>query len=82
MCCRTWANGYLLPKDTLSDEQHASLEDIRLGADLVRVGDSMEEYLTYTTEETEKPEVMRRADELGGDIEMAIRQLALEKRNQ
>ena len=41
---------------------------------------SMEEYLTYTTEETEKVEVMNRAAQLGGDIETAIRQLAQEKR--
>lgn len=41
---------------------------------------SMEEYLTYTTEETEKVEVMQRAQQLGGDIETAIRHLALEKR--
>ncbi|WP_036893892.1 TraG/VirB4 family ATPase, partial [Hoylesella timonensis] len=42
---------------------------------------SMEEYLTYTTEETEKVEVMQRAEQLGGDIETAIRQLAKEKRS-
>ena len=42
---------------------------------------SMEEYLTYTTEETEKVEVMNREAQLGGDIETAIRQLAIEKRN-
>jgi len=42
---------------------------------------SMEEYLTYTTEETEKLEVMQRAELLGGDIETAIRQLAQEKRD-
>ena len=42
---------------------------------------SMEEYLTYTTEETEKVEVMNRTEQLGGDIETAIRQLANEKRN-
>lgn len=41
---------------------------------------SLEEYLTYTTEETEKLEVMRLSEELGGDIEMAIRRLAMEKR--
>ena len=41
---------------------------------------SMEEYLTYTTEETEKVEVMNRTAQLGGDIETAIRQLAQEKR--
>ena len=36
--------------------------------------------LTYTTEETEKLEVMQRTAQLGGDIEAAIRQLAMEKR--
>ena len=42
---------------------------------------SMEEYLTYTTEETEKLEVIQRAELLGGDMETAIRQLAQEKRD-
>ena len=42
---------------------------------------SMEEYLTYTTEEREKLVVMQRAEQLGGDIESAIRQLAIEKRD-
>ena len=37
---------------------------------------SREEYLAYTTEETEKVEVMRLADRLGGDIEQAISWLA------
>jgi protein subunit release factor A len=37
---------------------------------------SMCEYLTYTTEETEKLEVMRLAEKLGGDMEQAIKQLA------
>ena len=37
---------------------------------------SVPEYLAYTTEETEKVEVQRLAGELGGDIELAIRQLA------
>lgn len=41
---------------------------------------SMEEYLTYTTEEREKLEVMQRAKALGGHLETAIRQLAIEKR--
>ena len=41
---------------------------------------SLEEYLTYTTEETEKLEVLQRAERLGGDIEGAIRLLAQEKR--
>ncbi len=37
---------------------------------------SAEEYLAYTTEETEKVEVYRLAEKLGDDIEAAIRQLA------
>jgi conjugation system TraG family ATPase len=37
---------------------------------------SAEEYLCYTTEETEKMEVMRLSEMLGGDMEAAIRQLA------
>ena len=41
---------------------------------------SLEEYLTYTTEETEKLEVLQRAELLGGDMEGAIRLLAQEKR--
>ena len=42
---------------------------------------STEEYLAYTTEETEKVEVYRLAEQLGGDIEAAIRQLAERRRN-
>ena len=42
---------------------------------------SPEEYLCYTTEETEKIQVLARARQLGGDIEVAIRQLANERRN-
>ena len=41
---------------------------------------SVEEYLCYTTEETEKMQVMALAEKLGGDIEAAIRQLAREHR--
>lgn len=40
---------------------------------------SASEYLCYTTEETEKMEVMALAERLGGDIEAAIRQLARER---
>ena len=40
---------------------------------------SVEEYLTYTTEESEKMQVMELAGKLGGDIEAAIRQLARER---
>ena len=37
---------------------------------------SMQEYLAYTTEETEKMEVRELAEKLGGDMEAAIRQIA------
>ena len=40
---------------------------------------STPEYLTYTTEESEKMEVMELAEKLGGDIELAIKQLAESK---
>lgn len=41
---------------------------------------SVEEYLTYTTEETEKLEVTQMAERLGGNMEQAIRMLAREKK--
>lgn len=41
---------------------------------------SLEEYYTYTTEETEKLELQRLTQQLGGNIELAIRQLAESKR--
>ena len=41
---------------------------------------SAEEYLTYTTEETEKQEVLKLAEKLEGNIELAIKQLAEGKR--
>ena len=41
---------------------------------------SVEEYLAYTTEETEKMEVMRLAGELGGNVEQAIKRIALQRR--
>lgn len=37
---------------------------------------SKAEYLTYTTEETEKMRVLARAEQLGGNMELAVRQLA------
>lgn len=42
---------------------------------------STEEYLAYTTEESEKLEVMRLSEELGGDMELAIKRTA-EKRKE
>lgn len=42
---------------------------------------SIEEYLCYTTEETEKLELFKMAEELGGDMELAIKRLAEIKRN-
>ena len=41
---------------------------------------SAEEYMTYTTEETEKLEVMELANKLDGNIELAIKQLADQNR--
>ena len=41
---------------------------------------SLEEYYCYTTEETEKLELMRLTEKLGGNIELAIKQLAESKR--
>lgn len=40
---------------------------------------SVPEYLTYTTEESEKMEVLDLSDRLGGDMELAIKQLAESK---
>lgn len=42
---------------------------------------SLEEYYTYTTEETEKLELFRLAEKLDGNIELAIKQLAESKRS-
>ncbi|MDR2890673.1 MAG: TraG family conjugative transposon ATPase, partial [Alistipes sp.] len=42
---------------------------------------SLEEYAAYTTEETEKVEIKRLAESLGGNLELAIRQWAAGKRN-
>jgi conjugation system TraG family ATPase len=42
---------------------------------------SVEEYLTFTTEETEKLEVIRLAEKLDGNLELAIKQLAESKRS-
>jgi len=41
---------------------------------------SMEEYLAYTTEEMEKVEVMQLAHDLDGNVEQAIKRIALQKR--
>lgn len=41
---------------------------------------SLEEYYAYTTEETEKLEVMKLAKELGGNVELAIKRIVAEKR--
>lgn len=43
---------------------------------------SLEEYYAYTTEESEKLEVMQLAEKLDGNIELAIRQVAETKRQQ
>ncbi|MFL9846058.1 TraG family conjugative transposon ATPase, partial [Flavobacterium rhizosphaerae] len=41
---------------------------------------SLEEYLTYTTEESEKMEVMELAKALDGNVELAIRRIAAQRR--
>ncbi|MBF01036.1 MAG: conjugal transfer protein TraG [Flavobacterium sp.] len=41
---------------------------------------SLEEYLAYTTEESEKMEVMELAAQLGGNVELAIRRIAAHRR--
>jgi hypothetical protein len=68
-------------------------ESSRKGADLLDIGlggvqsavyateVSLEEYYTYTTEETEKLELVRLTEKLDGNIEQAIKQLAASKRN-
>ncbi|GEM63878.1 transposase [Sphingobacterium faecium NBRC 15299] len=43
---------------------------------------STEEYLAYTTEEVEKMEVMQLADELDGNVELAIKHIASQRRDQ
>ena len=42
---------------------------------------SLEEYYTYTTEETEKLELFHLTEKLDGNIELAIKQLAERRRN-
>ena len=41
---------------------------------------SLEEYLAYTTEETEKMEVMELASKLNDNVELAIKHIAMQKR--
>jgi len=41
---------------------------------------SLEEYLAYTTEESEKMEVMELAAQLGGNVELAIQRIAARRR--
>lgn len=41
---------------------------------------SLEEYLAYTTEETEKMEVMQLAAELDGNVELAIKRISRQRR--
>jgi conjugation system TraG family ATPase len=43
---------------------------------------SLEEYLAYTTEESEKMEVMELAIQLGGNVELAIRRIAARHREE
>ena len=55
---------------------------IGLGGTQSAVYVSAEEYLCYTTEETEKLELTRLTEKLGGNIELAIKQLAESKRQE
>lgn len=41
---------------------------------------SLDEYYTYTTEESEKMELFALAEKLGGNLELAIKRLAESKR--
>lgn len=43
---------------------------------------SYSEYLAYTTEETEKLQVMNLANELDSNVEMAIKRLVQEKQQE
>ena len=43
---------------------------------------SEEEYFTFSTEESEKLEVQRLAEESGGDLEAAVRRMAEKKREE
>jgi len=43
---------------------------------------SLQEYLAYTTEETEKMEVMELSAKLGGNVELAIRRIAAKRREE
>lgn len=42
---------------------------------------SLEEYLAYTTEETEKMEVLQLSEELDNDVEIAIKHIAIQRRD-
>ena len=42
---------------------------------------SLEEYFTFTTEESEKMELFALAEKLGGNLELAIKRLAESKRS-
>ena len=46
------------------------------------LGDSGEEYYTFTTEESEKMEVQRLAERLDGNLELAVRHLAEKMREE
>ncbi|WP_192916407.1 TraG/VirB4 family ATPase, partial [Bacteroides uniformis] len=43
---------------------------------------SEEEYFTFSTEESEKLEVQRLAEESGGDLEAAVRRMAEKRREE
>ena len=61
--------------------KHGSGAGFRKPAAAMRQGAGYLAYC-YTTEETEKLELQRLTEKLGGNIELAIRQLAERKRNE
>lgn len=56
--------------------------DLRIISAVYATEVSDEEYLAFTTEQTEKMEVYALAEKLDGDIEAAIRQLAEHRRRE
>ena len=68
----------------LTDKERSQILSINLAnaANRLYKEVSAEEYLCYTTEETEKLELTRLTEKLGGNIELAIKQLAESKRQE
>ena len=67
---------YLVPLDgTIVRERQPPGNPLSFGSKR-KLAKKTAEYLTYTTEESEKTEVFALAEELGGDLELAIKRLA------